>query len=128
MALYLLLFRGGDPQEAGLAPDQMSADMDRWDAWSDGLKETGRWQAGQPLENEGRVVESNGVVSDGPFAETKELIGGFVMVDVEGMEEAVDAAKDCPLGEVGGRVEIRPVSVGGRCSVDWMSRNAHLTN
>ena len=126
MALYLLMFRGGDPAEAGIAPEDMPAYMARWNAWSDDLEDKGLWRAGQPLENEGRVVEPNGVVSDGPFAETKELIGGFVMVDVDGMDEAVEAAKDCPLSEAGGRVEVRPVSADGLCAADRESRASEV--
>ncbi len=107
MALYLLMFRGGDPAEAGIAPEDMPAYMARWNAWSDDLEDKGLWRAGQPLENEGRVVEPNGVVSDGPFAETKELFVGFYLFECADLEAAIELAKRIPVSEMGG-VEIRP--------------------
>ncbi len=65
-----------------------------------------------PLYAEGKLVSgANGrIVVDGPFAESKEAIGGYFLVSVSGEEEAVAIAKQCPLLEHGSVVEVRPVA------------------
>jgi hypothetical protein len=81
-------------------------------AWFERLSREGKAIGGAPLENEGRIVSgSRGrTVSDGPFAESKEAIGGYFMLDVETMEEAVEIARQCPILEYGAKVEVRPVA------------------
>ena len=64
---------------------------------------------GQPLEGEGKVVDAEGTVTDGPFAEAKDLVGGFSLVEAETLARAAELARGCPILEVGGSVEIRPI-------------------
>ena len=107
---YMLIFRGTDWYR-GLSPEQMQQVMDRWMAWFNGLKDEGTCTAGNPLEREGKIVSGkNHVVSDGPFAESKETIGGYFLLTVATMEEAVAIAKQCPGLPHGIRVEVRPVA------------------
>ncbi|MBI1177742.1 hypothetical protein GC207_09925 [bacterium] len=107
---YMLIFRGTDWYK-GLSPEQMQQVFDQWMNWFNGLKEDGRAIAGNPLEKEGRIVSGkNRVVSDGPFAEAKETIGGYFLLNVKTMDEAVAIAKDCPGLPYGIRVEVRPVA------------------
>jgi len=108
---YMLIFRGTDWYK-GLSPEQMQQVFDQWMAWFNGLKEEGTALAGNPLEPEGRIVSGkNGrIVSDGPFAESKETIGGYFLLDVPGMDEAVEIARQCPGLPFGIRVEVRPVA------------------
>lgn len=107
---YMLIFRGTDWYK-GLSPEQMQQVFDQWMTWFNGLKEDGRAIAGNPLEKEGRIVSGkNRVVSDGPFAEAKETIGGYFLLNVKTMDEAVTIAKDCPGLPYGIRVEVRPVA------------------
>src|SRR5574338_336316 len=74
---YMLIFRGTDWYK-GLSPEQMQLVADQWMAWFNGLKEEGKCAGGNPLEREGKIVSGkNRVVSDGPFAEAKESIGGY---------------------------------------------------
>jgi hypothetical protein len=118
---YMLLFRGTDWQE-GLSAEQMQSISDQWMAWFDGLKKEGKAIAGNPLEREGRVVSGkNGrVVSDGPFAESKEAIGGYFLLKVDSMDAAVAIAKDCPGLAYGALVEVRPVAA--ECALSESSR------
>jgi hypothetical protein len=106
---YMLLFRG-TAWDKDLSPDQIQDVMTRWMAWFDGLMEDGRAESGQPLEPAGKIVSGkNGAVADGPFAESKEAIGGYFMLTVETEEEAIEIARMCPGLEHGMQVEVRPV-------------------
>ena len=110
---YMLIFRGTDWYR-GLSPEQMQQVADHWMAWFSGLKEEGKCIAGNPLEREGRIVSGKSrTVSDGPFAESKETIGGYFLLTVGSMDEAVAIAQNCPGLPYGIRVEVRPVA--GEC-------------
>src|SRR5947199_2749378 len=108
---YMLLFRGNDWHK-GLSPEEMQKVADQWMAWFKRLTAQGKAIAGNPLEREGRVVSGkNGrVVADGPFAESKEAIGGYFLLQVKSLDEAVAIAKECPGLAYGAVVEVRPVA------------------
>lgn len=106
---YMLLFRGTEWND-GLSPEEMQEVMGKAMAWFDGLQKTGRAKAGQPLGPEGKVVSGRGgVVSDGPYAESKEAVGGFVIVQVADEAEAVAIARSNPMLAHGLIIEVRPV-------------------
>ena len=113
---YMLLFRGTD-WYAGLSPEEMQQVMDKWMSWFKGLTERGTAIAGSPLEREGKVVSGkNGrVVADGPFAESKETVGGYFLLRVNSLDEAVAIAQQCPGLPYGIRVEVREVA--GQCAM-----------
>lgn len=106
---YLLLFHGGGPDDADLSPEEMQKIMMKWANWTTGLRDAGVFKGGEPLEREARTVSPDRSVKDGPFAESKELVGGYVMVSAASMDEATDHAKQCPILLTGGHVEVRPV-------------------
>src|SRR5882724_4103967 len=108
---YLLLFRGTDWHK-GLSPEEVQNVMTQWKNWFDRLSAEGKLKAGQPLEREGKTVsgKKGRVVADGPFAESKEAIGGYFLLQVNSLDEAVAIAKDCPALEYGGKVEVRPIA------------------
>jgi len=108
---YMLIFRGTDWYK-DLSMDEMQQVTDRWMAWFNRLKEQGTAIAGNPLEPQGRIVSGkNGrVVSDGPFAESKEMIGGYFLLKVNTLDDAVAIAQECPGLPYGIRVEVRPVA------------------
>ena len=107
----MLIFRGTDWYK-GLSPEQMQQVADNWMAWFNRLKDEGTAIAGNPLEREGKIVSGkNGrVVSDGPFAESKETIGGYFLLRVGSLDNAVAIAQQCPGLPYGIRVEVRPVA------------------
>jgi hypothetical protein len=118
---YMLIFRGTDWYK-GLSPEQMQQIADRWMAWFNGLKNEGTAVAGNPLEPEGRIVSGkNRIVSDGPFAESKETIGGYFLLKVNTLDDAVTIAQQCPGLPYGIRVEVRPVA--GECPVAAEARS-----
>ncbi len=106
---YLLLFRG-DAWYNGLSPEELQKVMGHCKAWFEQLSEQGKVRGGQPLGREGAVVSMRGrAVADGPFAESKEAIGGYLLLQVDTLEEAVAIAKTNPTLVYGTTVEVRPV-------------------
>jgi hypothetical protein len=116
---YLLIFRSTDWYQ-GLSPEQMQQVADNWMAWFNRLKTEGKCAGGNPLEREGKIVGKNRVVSDGPFAESKESIGGYFLLTVGSMDEAVAIAQQCPGLPFGIRVEVRPIA--GECPMAMEAR------
>jgi hypothetical protein len=108
---YLLLFRGTDWQK-GLSPQQLENTLGRFMAWFEGLQLKGKIKAASPLQHEGKIVSGvNGeVVLDGPFAESKEAVGGYFLLNVTSEAEAVAIARQAPQLAHGAAVEVRPVA------------------
>lgn len=103
---FLLLFRGKD-WDAALTDDELPEAMGRMMAWFDALQSQGKVKGGAALARVGKMVSAHGV-SDGPFAEAKEEIGGSLHLDVATMEEAVTIAEAYPGFQYGITVEVRP--------------------
>ena len=117
---YMLLFRGTELRKS-LSPEEMQRVSEKWMAWFRRLAEQGKAVAGNPLEREGKIVSGKDrIVSDGPFAESKEAIGGYFLLDVATMDEAVEIATECPGLPYGIRVEVRPVA--GECPIGAEAR------
>ena len=107
---FMLLFRGTD-WDRGLSTVEIQNVMSRWIAWFDRLTEQGKARAGQPLTDQGKVISGkNGqTVLDGPFAESKETVAGYIVLQVDNLDEAVEIAKECPGLDYGVTVEVRLV-------------------
>ena len=108
---YLLLFRGTDWHK-GLSPEEIQNVMNQWKNWFESLTQQGKVKGGHPLEPEGKVIsgKKGRVVADGPFAEAKEAIGGYFMLQVDTMDEALAIAKQCPGLDYGAIVEVRQIA------------------
>ncbi len=110
MKSFMFLFHGGlDPQTA--SPEEMQTNMHKWMGWVDDLKKKGIYTAGEALLPSGKTLHKNNLVTDGPFAESKEIIGGFFIVSAADIDAAIEIAKDCPDLAHGGSVEVRDVMV-----------------
>jgi hypothetical protein len=110
MKEYLLLFRGGDAEEAQKSPEKWQAHMQKWMEWMGELKEQGKLIGAQPLVNTGKIISGNKkVVSDGPYMEGKEMVGGYLACKADSYEEAVAIANNCPILEHDGIVEVREI-------------------
>lgn len=104
---------GGTGGEAP-SPEMIQAIIDKYNAWSGKLAAQGKLLGGDKLfENDrGRWLKKNKneiVVTDGPFVETKEVIGGYFKIEATSYEEAVNLCRDCPHIELGGTIEVREV-------------------
>lgn len=107
---YLLLFRGTNWHQE-LSVNEIQKIMGRTNAWFDKLAAEGIMKAGQPLEREGKTVSyKNGSVADGPFTESKESIGGYILILAADMDEAMAIARQNPMIPCGLTVEVRPVA------------------
>jgi hypothetical protein len=108
---YMLLFRGND-WDKGLSPEEIQRVTGEFMAWFQRLSNEGRVKAASPLENEGKIIsgKKGRTVADGPFAESKEAIGGYFLIEASSLEEAVEVGRECPTLEYGGKVEVRPVA------------------
>jgi hypothetical protein len=111
MSKFVLIFRGGAAENPDLSPAEMQAHVRKWYEWADALAAKGYQLKGQPLENNGRTIRGKDrVVTDGPYAETKDLVTGSMVVTATSLDEAVDLAQGCPVFELGGSVEVRPMT------------------
>ena len=107
----MLIFRGGSVARQGLSPSELQAHVEKWYRWSDELARQGRARDnGTALDDPGAVVRGRErVVTDGPYAESKDLVTGSLIIEAASLEDAVDVAVTCPTYEFGGSVEVRPV-------------------
>ena len=109
---FMLLFRNaGLESHAHLTPGEKAAMAKQWNDWVERLVAQGKLQHGQPLGLGGRVVSGTGGarVTDGPYAEAKEAVGGYFLLTVADLDEATAIAKQCPGLPLGLTVEVRPV-------------------
>lgn len=108
----MLIFRNaGLDTHQHLSSQERAALAKKWNDWYDGLASQGKVQHGRPLALEGRVVSgAEGRVTDGPYAETKEVIGGYFFLTVASLDEATEIARRCPGLPLGLTVEVRPVA------------------
>lgn len=110
MKEYLLLFRGGDAMK-GMSAEEMQVHMQQWMQWMGKLNEQGKFSGAQPLINTGRVITgTKKVVTDGPFMEGKEMVGGYLICKADNYDEAVELSKECPVLQFAdGTVEVREI-------------------
>jgi hypothetical protein len=110
---YMLTLIGPEDDAGDVTPEQIAEEMKRWEAFGAETVEAGAFIAGEGLEpsQAGKTVRGGRgderVVTDGPFAETKEQVGGFYVLECKDLDEAVEWAKRCPISA--GAIEVRPV-------------------
>jgi len=111
MKEFLLLFRGDQPnREAADSPERMQQNMMKWKTWMDEMASKGKLNGGQPLTTEGKTINGKSKkVLDGPFAEGKEIVGGYLLIKANDFNDAVELSQACPIFDDGGSVEIREI-------------------
>jgi hypothetical protein len=110
MASFLFVYRINNASYDNMSPEEMQQNMQRWQTWmSEGIQKGWLLDAGDGLKKEGRVINASKFVSDGPFIESKEIVGGFSIIQAETIEAATEFAKGCPVLVRGGTVEVRPL-------------------
>ncbi len=112
---FLLLLRQPHGDGPGPTPEEMRHIMSRFMAWMEGLTAKGMVAGTNGLEPAGKVLRGPRGVSltDGPYAEAKEIVGGYVLINADSLEQALEAARDCPGLEYRMAVEVRPVKQRG---------------
>lgn len=109
MKEFLLVFRreSSTPQTQ-LSPEQIQAMMKPWQDWMGSLAAQNKLVSpGNRLAPEGKVVKAGGVITNGPYVEIKEAIGGYIIIRAASLDEAAELSKGCPIFAVGGNVEVR---------------------
>lgn len=108
MEKYMFIFFGGDASH--LSPEAQQAHMGKWLDWVQKLEKEKRYVGGEALLPGGKTVKGQKkVVTDGPFAESKEVVGGYFVVLAKDLAEATEMAKECPDYDLNGVVEVREV-------------------
>src|ERR1700758_2259171 len=111
MANFLFVYHGSNDAYAKLTPDEIQQNMGKWAAWiRQALQQGWMVDPGDALTQEGRVVNAKKVVTDGPFMESKECVGGYSIVKADTIDAAAELAKGCPGLLTGGKVEVRPLA------------------
>lgn len=109
MKEFVFLFRGGlDYRDA--SPEQMQQSMMKWKVWLDKLAAESIYLGGERLVPTGAVLNEQKQLSDGPYAEGKEVIGGYIALKADSLEAAVEISKGCPIFDYNGTVEVREIA------------------
>jgi hypothetical protein len=108
---FILFFRDTN-WDRGLSPDETQKVIGQFMNWMEGLNQRGIFKAGQPLERTGKLVsgKKGRNVADGPFAESKEAVGGYFLLEAGDLDEAVAIAQTSPILDFGAVIEVRPVA------------------
>jgi hypothetical protein len=110
MEKFMLIFQGGMSSNSEQSPQDMQAQMAKWMAWIDKLRKDEKYVSGEPLLPGGKLISgTDKKVTDGPYTEGKEVVGGFFIINADDYKDAVTIAKDYPSYEYGGSVQIRQV-------------------
>lgn len=110
MKEFLLLIREDLQMAAQVSAEDMHAEIQKHIDWVEILIEKGHYKSGNPLETSGKIVSSkNGLITDGPFVEAREGIGGYYFIAASNLDEAAKIAKGCPSLAYGTSIEIREV-------------------
>ena len=106
MEKFMLIFQGGMPQDS--SPEEMQANMGKWMAWVDKLAKSGAYAGGEALLPGGKLIKNNiSTVTDGPYTEGKEVVGGYFIVNANNYDEAIATCADYPDFKYGGTIQVR---------------------
>ncbi|MGG9963707.1 YciI family protein [Ferruginibacter sp. SUN106] len=111
MKEFLLIFRRENTTDnPPMSPEQLQAMMKPWQDWIGSIAAQNKLvTAGNRLETDGTVVKPGNIVTNGPFVEIKEAIGGYTIIKADSLAEATEISKGCPILFVGGSVEVRAI-------------------
>jgi hypothetical protein len=107
MQEFMMIFRMADMGDYQPTPEEMQESVAHWQNWIGGIAAQGKFVSTSQLGFSGKTVRADGVVTDGPYAEVKEMVGGNVVVKAESLDDAVALAHGCPILAMGGHVEVR---------------------
>jgi hypothetical protein len=109
MTEFMMIFRNDYNPNFKPTPEQMQASIKQWQDWIGGIAAQGKFSSTNRLGSEGKTLKPNSIVTDGPYAEVKEMIGGYLIVKAADLNEAMQLANGCPILDIGGHVEVRNV-------------------
>jgi hypothetical protein len=108
---FLLIFRRDyKANNIQTSPEQLQNMMKEWQNWIGNIAARNKLvNSGNRLSDDGRIVKPGALVTNGPFVELKEFIGGYIIIRAESLDEAAEISKGCPILSVGGNVEVRTI-------------------
>ena len=109
MTEFMMIFRNEYNPSFTPTDEQMEASIKQWQDWIGGIAAQGKFAGTNRLGYEGKTLKPNNVIADGPYAEVKEIVGGYVLVIANNLEDALKLAEGCPILNIGGHVEVRNV-------------------
>lgn len=112
MSQFLLLLHENPAEFPNWSPEEMQKVIEEYQAWGRSLAEAGHFVSSQKLRDDGGRnlrLGDDGLLVDGPFSETKEVIGGFFLIEAQGYQQAAELCRDCPHLAYGGRIEVREI-------------------
>ncbi|ATP57126.1 transcription initiation protein [Pedobacter ginsengisoli] len=111
MKEFLFVFRNDYQAVPKGSPEEMQAETKKWMDWIGGIAAQNKLvDRGNRLASEGNTLKPGNVITDGPFMEIKEAIGGYTLIRAESLEDATEIAKGCPIFQFGGSVEVRAIN------------------
>ena len=114
MSKFMFVYRGGDEEMEHASPEQMQQVMQMWKDWiQEGVEAGWMIDGGDALKPGGAIVNADLSITDGPFAESKELVGGYSMIEAPVLATAIELAKKSPMPKSGGSVEVRELPRAG---------------
>ncbi len=105
----MMIFRNDYNPSFKPSPEQMQASIKQWQDWIGGIAAQGKFLSTNRLGFEGKTLKPNNVIADGPYAEVKEIVGGYILLKATNIDEAMKLAEGCPILNIGGHVEVRNV-------------------
>jgi len=110
MNQFMMIFRS-DINKPKPSPEQMQGMIKHWQDWIGGIASQGKFVATNALGFEGKTLHSNNTITDGPYTELKEIVGGYLICKANTIDEAIELAKGCPTLLMGGNVEVRDIMI-----------------
>ena len=121
---YLLVLRSCGMHN--LSPEEQQQHIEQWTVWMKDLTNQRKLKSVETLEDDGKVLNTPQLVTDGPFVEAKEVVGGFLIITAGSQEEAMEISKGCPILETDGTVEVRKIVPFQQILADEGMADKHL--
>ncbi|MCW3090084.1 MAG: hypothetical protein JWP81_1153 [Ferruginibacter sp.] len=109
MKEYMMIFRNEKMEGEMPSAEQMQMVMQQWQSWITAIANQGKYSGTNRLLPEGKTIKPNNIVTDGPYMEAKEMVGGYLVVKANSLADALEMAQTCPNLVYGGNVEVRAV-------------------
>lgn len=109
MKEFMMIFRVAPVAGFQPTPEQRQETVNQWQSWIGGLVNQGKFVSTNKLGFTGKTLDANGAVTEGPYAEVKEIVGGYLVAKANTIDEAIELANGCPILNIGGNVEVRDI-------------------
>jgi len=109
MKEFMMIFRSESTAWENLSPEQLQTNTKKWQDWIGGIAAQEKFVSTNRLGFSGKTIKPNNVIIDGPYTELKEIVGGYMIVKAENLDDAIQMAKGCPTIDIGGHVEVRDI-------------------